>query len=62
MRNYKTNLFYKRQYEWLAEFVRSLPTKDGVLETVRQEMANALTNTNPHYNRSKFWKACTPEE
>lgn len=63
-RNYKTDLFQRRHYEWLASVLRNLPEDSvNVLDTrkvVVKAFANALTGTNPLFDRERFIKACQP--
>lgn len=71
-RNHKTDLFQKRQYEWLAEFVKNLRVpdqhKDGtpldidldVQSWLAVQLANALSGSNPGFDRSRFLDACKP--
>lgn len=73
-RNYKTNLFQKRQYEWLAETIRTLivPNQDikgnrldvdiDVHELVAQHFARALSGSNPAFDKQRFLDACQPTE
>lgn len=68
MRNYKTNLFQKRHYEWLAETIKNLDIRadahtgvSGLDEIIREriahEFAKALKGTNPNYDYQRFMDA-----
>jgi len=55
-------LFSPRHFEWLAEFIRSnyshrLPAYISKTDAI-MDLAYALAETNPNFNREKFLKAC----
>jgi hypothetical protein len=60
MRHYKTDLFQKRHYEWLAETLRNLTClSEPCKNTVIYQFANALNHSNPKYDKNRFVEACT---
>ena len=50
MREYKSNLFSKRHYEWLVDMCIDLELTNNQVT----ELSSMLLETNPNYNRSKF--------
>lgn len=72
-RNYKTDLFQKRHYEWLAETIKNLDLQEDVFlidpqttkalrVRIAMEFANALKGSNPGYDKQRFLDACQPTE
>lgn len=66
-RNYKTDLFQKRHYEWLAKFVREhgylkLVDEGRQVLELDEYLADALVGTNPRFDRERFLEACKPQE
>lgn len=66
-RNYKSDLFKKRQYEWLAETIRNLRLDKAdeatswraeIRQEIAEEFANALRGSNPRFDRQRFLEAC----
>jgi hypothetical protein len=56
MRTYKTPLFEKRHYEWMAETLRGMRKyyTDMEYTTIVNNWSLALCHSNPNYNRTHF--------
>lgn len=54
----------KRDFELIARVIRSVPSWDESDSARRRELAmtfaNALTETNPRFDRERFLEACRP--
>lgn len=60
-RNYKTDLFQKRQYEWLADVIKNLNVSNTIKLKVAAEFADALRGSNSGYDRERFMNATCPD-
>ena len=64
-----TPKFTRRDFQWLADFMRETHNRrctagweiDEALAAMTVELADRLTATNPNFNRDRFMRAATPE-
>ena len=50
----------KKDYELIAQVIENSQglTRGGIMDTLAERMADALSTTNPRFNREMFLKAC----
>lgn len=66
MSDRSTPKFTRRDFQWIADVIRDMPTHAPSLRTQQKScalrFADALRATNPGFKRERFLRACGLEE